>query len=125
MTYTTTPVEDRLLDRAPAAQIEVDHVTKIYEPPATRRRRKEPSSSGTKAVDDVTFSVATGEVFVIMGLSSSSPTVRPPARSWRAEPVHRSAGSGRRPHPDPVRQVDRLADHLRQRVPELHAQQFG
>lgn len=37
MTYTTTPVEEPVLDRAPAAQIEVDHVTKIYEPPATRR----------------------------------------------------------------------------------------
>jgi glycine betaine/proline transport system ATP-binding protein len=54
--------------------VEVEHVTKVYKAPSQGRRRgrgKDNQPQGTKAVDDVSFTVDRGELFVIMGLSGS------------------------------------------------------
>ncbi|WP_109471640.1 quaternary amine ABC transporter ATP-binding protein [Ornithinimicrobium cavernae] len=60
-------------DPAPAPPlVVVEKVTKIYEGDRTGRRgRSRAKRPGTRAVDDLNFTVARGEVFVIMGLSGS------------------------------------------------------
>jgi len=58
---------------ADAPFIKVERLTKIFYPPRVRSRlsRKPASQNGFKAVNDVSFEVKRGEIFVIMGLSGS------------------------------------------------------
>lgn len=53
--------------------IKVEHLTKIFYPPRTGSllSRKSALDNGFKAVNDVSFEVKRGEIFVIMGLSGS------------------------------------------------------
>ena len=55
--------------------IRVDNLSKVYGPSRPRSARflgrKSPVTSGFRAVDDVSFQVNRGEIFVIMGLSGS------------------------------------------------------
>ncbi|MCU1566358.1 MAG: hypothetical protein JWQ56_1295 [Pseudarthrobacter sp.] len=53
--------------------IKVEHLTKIFYPAKSTSwlRRKSPQQTGFKAVNDVSFDVKRGEIFVIMGLSGS------------------------------------------------------
>jgi glycine betaine/proline transport system ATP-binding protein len=53
--------------------IKVEHLTKIFYPPKARSvlSRKTAVQNGFKAVNDVSFDVKRGEIFVIMGLSGS------------------------------------------------------
>lgn len=53
--------------------IKVDHLTKVFYPAKSKSllRRNSPQQAGFKAVNDVSFEVTQGEIFVIMGLSGS------------------------------------------------------
>ncbi|GAA1791026.1 hypothetical protein GCM10009712_42770 [Pseudarthrobacter sulfonivorans] len=72
--YLEAPTQDRKEDMNTAAPfIKAEHLTKIFYPPRARSllSRKSSLQNGFKAVDDVSFEVKRGEIFVIMGLSGS------------------------------------------------------
>ena len=68
------PTQDRKeAMNSEAPFIKVEHLTKIFYPPKARSllSRKSALQQGFKAVNDVSFEVKRGEIFVVMGLSGS------------------------------------------------------
>lgn len=68
------PTQDRKEAMNTAAPfIKVEHLTKVFYPAKSTSllRRKSSNQTGFKAVNDVSFEVKRGEIFVIMGLSGS------------------------------------------------------
>jgi glycine betaine/proline transport system ATP-binding protein len=72
--HTQARTQERRKETPPEAPfIKVEHLTKIYTPKKSRSlfARGRSVQSGFKAVNDVSFEVQRGEIFVIMGLSGS------------------------------------------------------
>jgi glycine betaine/proline transport system ATP-binding protein len=73
-TPTEAPLANRMEVKTDTAApfIQVEHLTKVFQPAKNRSLvQKKPAQKGFVAVDDVSFRVQRGEIFVIMGLSGS------------------------------------------------------